>query len=158
MLISTNVQISLLFIALSSLFGVFVGDAVISHGSGEQLGASVYAECLDRLEGRAVAWIRYILLARQNPFGFTLRKIYVDPCLLNILQSCIMLLEGTLMAHCARERERIALGSLDEVMQRLSRIFVEYKVVLPFSEARESLDGATAPWVAESKSLLACAT
>lgn len=44
---------------------------------------------------------------------------------------------ATLMAHCARERRRIALDSLDAVMKRLSCISVEYEDVLPFSRVAE---------------------
>ena len=49
--------------------------------------------------------------------------------------------EETLMAHCARQGEHIV-DSLADVMQRLSRIFVEYEDMLPFSKAKETANAA----------------
>ena len=58
---------------------------VVARDMIEQLGLSIYAEGLHRVEsGRAIAWIKCDLPTRKKPFGFTLQNTYEDPCLLDI--------------------------------------------------------------------------
>lgn len=49
------------------------------------------------------------------------------------------------MAHCARESKRVATESLNEVMGKLSRIFLQYDDVLPFSKVKEACHDSVLP-------------
>jgi hypothetical protein len=49
---------------------------------------------------------------------------------------------ATLMAHCARERDREAIESLNKVREKLSSICLRYDDVLPFSKVKEAGDGS----------------
>ena len=51
----------------------------------KQLGLDIYAEGLNKMvSGTSTAWVRYDLPARDNPFQFTLQKVYGDPCLQDV--------------------------------------------------------------------------
>ena len=51
----------------------------------KQLGLDIYAEGLNKMIScRSTAWVRYDLPARDNPFQFTLQKVYGDPCLQDV--------------------------------------------------------------------------